>query len=64
MMYYPNLHVYDYFTDGGIEFCFSLCDEVDHMMYYPNLNVYHYFTDGGYDPPHHTERNRTLYHHL
>ena len=39
--------MYDYFTDGGIEFCFSLCDEVDRVMYYPNLNVYNYFTDGG-----------------
>jgi hypothetical protein len=47
MMYYPNLHVYDYFTDGGIEFCFSLCNEVDRMMCCPNLNVYDYFTDGG-----------------
>jgi uncharacterized protein YaaW (UPF0174 family) len=31
VMYYSNLNVYDYFTDGGIEFRFSLCDEVDRM---------------------------------
>jgi hypothetical protein len=59
-MYYPNLNVYDYFTDGGIEFRFSLGDEVDRVMYYPNLNVYDYFTDGGIEfrfSPHREKRN-------